>query len=147
MFHLLLLFLCVSFLPFCSSVYSNHTPVAREVFYHNGEQEQVRLLSSQKVESKLVSSVIMILSRELLGYDISQVQNQQSVANSEENTAIQQVAPTHFVMASTQALSHLLNQEPSLPLVCCYLLLITWTLGDVLMPVSWDQQLGIFMKI
>ena len=89
MFHLLLLFLLVPFLPCSSSTCSNYTPVARKVFYHNGEQEQVRLLSSQQVESKLVSSVFMILARELLGYDISLVQNQQSVVKSEENTAIQ----------------------------------------------------------
>ena len=89
MFHLLLLFLLVPFLPCSSSTCLNYTPVARKVFYHNGEQEQVRLLSSQQVESKLVSSVFMILARELLGYDISLVQNQQSVVKSKENTAIQ----------------------------------------------------------
>ena len=89
MFPLLLLCFLVPFLPFSFCACSNHTPVAKKVFYHNGEQEQVRLLSSQQVESKLVNSVFIILTRELLGYDISQVQNWQRVANDKENTAMQ----------------------------------------------------------
>merc|ERR1719228_2031998 len=81
---LLIIFCLSSLLSPCYPHCSRSTLPDRKLFYHNGEQEDIKLLTRNKVESRLVAAVFRIFSTEVLGYDII-VMNQTSPSAQPES--------------------------------------------------------------
>ena len=50
---------------------TNQTLPDKKLFYHEGEKVEINLLSSGSQESRLIAAVFQTLSREVLGYDVN----------------------------------------------------------------------------